>query len=333
MSTIDHLITRVEIPDYRPKITYKDRLLVIGSCFAEHMDIKMNRYKYHVLCNPFGILFNPAAIAKSFQRIGKKQHYTAEELVVHEGLYHSMDHHGSFSDVDLERTIEKINNGIDHAYDFITQSNFVFISLGTARVYRYKPTGYIVGNNHKIPSTQFEQENMTLEDCVAELEKIYSTIKRLSPDAKIIWTVSPVRHIRDGLVASVRSKATLLLAVEKMILSYSETNYFPAYEIMMDQLRDYRFYENDMIHPSETAVNIIWDILREKYFEPHEFEYHTTIEKIMKAKEHRILHHNKSAIRTFAEGQLRQIDHLSSLFPELDLKEEKQYFFHMIEPD
>ncbi|HUR31558.1 MAG TPA: GSCFA domain-containing protein [Saprospiraceae bacterium] len=330
---MDHLITRVEIPHYHPKISYKDHLLVAGSCFAEHMDTKLTRYKYRVLCNPFGILFNPASIAKSFQRIEKKQLYTANELVQHDGLYHSMDHHGSYSAAEEERVLQKINNSIDHSHQFLQQCKFVFVSLGTARVYRYKSSGDIAGNNHKIPLIHFDPEVMNVDDCVAELEKIYVSIKRMSSDARIIWTVSPVRHIRDGLVESTRSKAALLLAIERMTLLYPDTNYFPAYEVMMDQLRDYRFYARDMIHPSETAVDIIWEILSEKYFESHELIHHAALEKIMKAREHRIMHENKTSIRTFAEGQLRNIDHLSSLLPELNLKEEKQYFFNMIEPD
>jgi hypothetical protein len=333
MATIDHLSTRVEIPDYRPKISYKDHLVIVGSCFAEHMDTKLNRYKYRALCNPFGILFNPASIAKSFNRIGNKQYYTADELVEHDGLYHSMDHHGSFSGVDAEKTLKKINDGIDTAHQSLRTCNYVFISLGTSNVYRYKASGEIAGNNHKIPLTQFEPEVMSVEDCVAELESIYASIKKLSTGVKVIWTVSPVRHTRDGLVESTRSKARLILAVEKIISVHPDTNYFPAYEIMMDQLRDYRFYAQDMIHPSESAVDIIWEILCEKYFETHELIHHAAIEKIMQAREHRMLHENKSAIRTFAEGQLRKIDQLSSLLPELDLKEERQYFFHLIEPD
>ena len=333
MTTIDHLSTRVEIPHYHPKITYRDQLMITGSCFAEHMEKKLTRYKYRVLCNPFGILFNPAAIAKSFGRIENKQHYTSDELVEHDGLYHSMDHHGSFSGVNADKTLKEINDGIDTANQFLRTCNYVFISLGTSNVYRYKASGEIAGNNHKIPLTQFEPEVMSVEDCVAELESIYTSIKKLSPVAKVIWTVSPVRHTRDGLVESARSKARLILAVEKIISVHPDTNYFPAYEIMMDQLRDYRFYASDLIHPTDIAVDIIWDILREKYFDPNELEHHTAIEKIMKAREHRILHDNKSSIRAFAEGQLRNIDHLATLFPELDLKEARQYFFNLIEPD
>src|SRR5688572_6594416 len=157
MSTIDHLSTIVAVPPYFPKITYKDRIVMAGSCFAEHMERKLVRYKYNVLCNPFGILYNPTSLANSFQRIALKQYYQPEELVQHDNLYHSMDHHGSFSGLDEKEVISKINRGIDEAHEHIRHSNFIFVSLGTSRIYRYKDTGRIVGNTHKIPMTHFEE--------------------------------------------------------------------------------------------------------------------------------------------------------------------------------
>lgn len=333
MSIMDQLNTIVEIPNYHQKITYKDKILMAGSCFAEHMDAKLSRYKYNNLGNPFGILYNPSSLAGCLRRIANLEYYQAADLVFHDGLYHSMDHHGSFSGVDAEGVVNRINNAIDGGYAHLKDCRFVFISLGTSRVYRYKQTGKIAGNNHKIPLTSFDAAALTVDECIAEMTSMYRSVKQLSSDGHIIWTVSPIRHLKDGLVENQRSKAVLILAIEKFISENADTGYFPAYEIMMDQLRDYRFYTRDLTHPSDLAIDIIWEAFCRAYIEPHETEHHAAMEKIKRAMEHRILHDNKNAIKSFAESQLRYIDHLASLFPEANWKEERQYFFHMIEPD
>jgi len=333
MSIMDQLSTIVEIPNYSQKITYKDKILMAGSCFAEHMDAKLARYKYRNLGNPFGILYNPSSLAECLRRIANQEYYQAADLVFHDGMYHSMDHHGSFSNVDADAVIKKINTTIDEGYAHLKDCRFVFISLGTSRVYRFMVTGKIAGNNHKIPLTSFDATALSVDECISEMSSMYKSVKQLSPDVHLIWTVSPIRHLKDGLIENQRSKAVLILAIEKFISRNADTGYFPAYEIMVDQLRDYRFYARDLTHPSELAIDIIWDAFCHAYIETNAREHHTAMEKIKKAMEHRILHDNKTAIKTFAESQLRYIDHLSSLFPEMNWKEERQYFFHMIEPD
>ena len=333
MSSFEQLSTMVNVPAYSPKISLKDPIIMVGSCFAENMDGKLKRYKYNVLTNPFGILYNSSAIAKSFTRIAQKEYYTEEELVYHDGLYHSMDHHGSFSGKDMHIVLQNLNKSIDDAHTHFVNANFAFVSLGTSRVYRFKKTGRIVGNNHKIPLLHFDAETLSVEVCENDLESIYHSLKQLSPNCRIIWTVSPIRHLKDGLIENQRSKAVLILAIEKFIRIYDETSYFPAYEIMMDELRDYRFYARDLIHPSDLAIDIIWDQFTKTYLDPREAEYHSSMEKIHRAMEHRFLHDHSEAIKSFAQAQLRNLDQLASLFPDLDWKKERQYFFQLIEPD
>jgi hypothetical protein len=333
MSTTDQLSTIVTVQPFFPQVTYDDKIVMAGSCFAEHMAQKLSRYKYNVQSNPFGILYNPASLASSFERIAHNDLYRVEELVYHDGLYHSMDHHGSFSGVNAEDTVQKINSSIEATRNHIRDSKFIFVSLGTSRIYRYKETGKIAGNNHKIPMTHFEPGIISIEECYKEMERLYQAIHQLTPHAHVIWTVSPIRHIKDGLVENQRSKAALILAIEQFLATFSNTVYFPAYEIMIDQLRDYRFYARDLIHPSELAVDIIWEVFCNTYLDPRESQHHSSIEKIKKAMEHRILHNNKTAIKNFAAAQLRSLDHLASIFPDMNLKEERQYFFHLNEPD
>lgn len=304
-----------------------------GSCFAEHISSKLDRYKYEVLSNPSGILYNPASLARSLDRISNLEFYNSDELVLHDGFYHSMDHHGSFSGRDKQVVIDKINKSIESAHQHLKKCAVAFISPGTSRIFRYKETLAIAGNNHKIPQSAFTSEQLSVQECVDAFEKIFAAIERLSPDARIIWTLSPVRHIRDGLVENQRSKATLLLAIDEVTQTFSDTSYFPAYEIMMDELRDYRYYERDLIHPSPLAIDIIWDIFSNAYLDSTDLEYHPMIEKIQRATEHRFLHDDRETIRAFAAGQLKQVDELASRLPLLNWQRERQYFFQYLELD
>jgi hypothetical protein len=333
MRSSDQLITKVTINDFHPKIRYTDAVFMAGSCFAEHISDKLDRYKYDVLSNPFGILYNPVSLARSIDRISNLTYYNPDELVLHDGLYHSMDHHGSFSGRDQQAVADKINKGIETAHHHLKKCTVAFISPGTAKIYRFKETSSIAGNNHKIPQTAFSAEQLSVQDCVDAFEKIYLGIKRMSPDARIIWTVSPVRHVRDGLIENQRSKATLLLAIDEMLKNHKDTSYFPAYEIMMDELRDYRYYARDLIHPSPVAIDIIWDIFSNAYLDPKDREFHPLIEKIQRSKEHRFLHVDHEAIRAFAAGQLKQIDDLAAKMPEINWQRERQYFFQYLELD
>lgn len=330
----DHiLMTRVNVPDLNPAIRYQDPLFMAGSCFSEHICAKLDRYKYEVLSNPFGILYNPTSLANALSRICTLSYYVPEELVLHQGYYHSMDHHGSFSGKDPDVVADKINKAIDNAYVHLQKSRVIFISPGTANVFIYQPTGQVAGNNHKLPSTHFLPQMLSLQECIDSYETINAAIKHIAPNARIVWTVSPVRHIRDGLIENQRSKATLLLAIHEVMKNHPSSNYFPAYEIMVDELRDYRYYERDMIHPSPMAIDLIWSVFSKHYLSPEDRAFHPLIEKIQRATEHRFLHDDRDAIRTFASGQLKQIDELSKLMPDLNWQRERQYFFQYLELD
>jgi hypothetical protein len=333
MKASDQLITQVNLTAYHTKIKYTDSIIMTGSCFSEHIGLKLHRFKYNVLQNPFGILYNPVSIARSFERIANKELYHEDELIIHDDLFHSMDHHSSFSGRDKEQVLKSINESIENARLQMAKSKFVFISLGSAKMYHFKETGDVVGNCHKIPQSSFISSRIGLPECVMALEKMVRSIKQVSPDAHIIWTVSPVRHLRDGIEENQRSKALLLLAIDQLLSDQSHGGYFPAYEIMMDQLRDYRFYARDLIHPSSLAIDIIWDIFTDTYLDLHERETHPFIEKIKRAMEHRFFNENKEVQRTFAENQLKNIEHLAGIYPDINWKEERQYFFHLTEQD
>ncbi len=330
MNSKAHLTTVVKTPDFADKISHSTSVFLSGSCFTEHISQKLDRYKYNVLSNPFGILYNPVSIAKSIERTVHLNFVRREELIFHQGLHHSMDHHGSFSSVDPEEVLLKINKSMQIAHDRLKQCAFVFISPGTAKVYRYKDTQAIVGNCHKLPATDFTHELLSLSDCEVAFENIYSTLKTIAPNCQIIWTVSPVRHLKDGLVENQQSKATLILGIMENMKKHSDTGYFPAYEIMVDELRDYRYYNRDMTHPSPLAIDIIWETFENAFIDTDAKVRQATIEKIKRAMEHRILHEDKKATNTFAQGQLKIIEQLEGKFPDLDWSEERDYFLGII---
>lgn len=333
MDEPDALMTPVSVPGYNPRIRYRDTIFMIGSCFTEHINRKLERYKYGICSNPFGILYNPVSMAIALERIVQHRFYDAEELVYHQGLYHSMDHHGSFSGKNAEDVAAKINSSMRQAHDLLKKSTHVFISPGTSKVYTYHPSGQVVGNCHKIPQTAFDYSQLSMDTCIEAFERIYNAVTTISPQTAIIWTISPVRHVRDGLIENQRSKALLIMATDHMLKNHPGSNYFPAYEIMMDQLRDYRFYARDLIHPSEVAIDIIWEIFCDAYLDPHERIHHDAIEKIKRAMEHRWLHQDPEAIRAFAKNQLRQIDEMASVLPDDNWQQERQYFFQLTEQD
>ena len=318
--------TPVEFPPFSERIQYEDTITMIGSCFAEHIAVRLASLKYNVLQNPFGILYNPISLEKSIQQIVQRQYYSSEELVSQDGLFHSMDHHGSFSGSDKEEAAKRINASIDKAYTFLLKSKFIFISPGTTWVYRYKNSERIAGNCHKIPQSQFDKFKLSVEETCKSFASVYSLIKEVAPGAKIIWTVSPVRHLRDGMIANQQSKANLILASEFMIKNHSDCYYFPAYEILVDQLRDYRYYADDMIHPSNAAIQIIWELFREQYLDEKDKPLHAMIEKIRLGMQHRFLHDRKEAINEFAKAQLDHIKKIDSLKTGLDFSEETRYF-------
>ena len=331
MTTREQLTLSVEVPSLRPGIRYGDKILMNGSCFTEHISDKLLRYKYQVLTNPFGILYNPVSIAVSMERIAKKQYYTADELVFRQGLYHSLDHHGQYSGKDIHEVTRTINHTIDEAYQHLQQCKAVCISPGTAKVYRYRATKNIVGNCHKLSSTAFDVVDLTFQECLDAYERIHDAAQTIAPGCRMVWTISPVRHFRDGLIHNQRSKATLIIALHQYLHHHPDAYYFPAYEIMMDELRDYRFYARDLVHPSPLAVDIIWEKFVTACIDEEEQMHHQAIEKIRRSMEHRFLHDDPDALKVFAAGQLKQIETLAHALPQLNWQQERQYFFQYLD--
>ena len=268
------LMTRIDIPASEWKMKTGAKVLLVGSCFADEIGEKMVRGGFEAMVNPFGTLYNPASIAASLLRSISEKEYTADsvELIQSEsdGMWHSWMHHSSFSSLDVATLVERINGTTHCVADFLREADVLIVTMGTAIIYRLKETGMLVANCHKQLDSLFVRERLNSYDIVDQWQMLLQLLESVNPKLKVIFTVSPIRHKRDGYHVNQVSKGILLQGVDEIVngkSSNSQCFYFPSYEIMMDELRDYRFYADDMIHPSEKAVEYIWQRFQDTYFD------------------------------------------------------------------
>ncbi len=283
------LQTIVDCEPSERKIGYEDKILMLGSCFSDEIGEQMKQRNMSVTCNPFGTLYNPLSIANA---ICSSFVHCTSYIVHHDGLWHSMMHHGSFSRPTREEAEEAVKASIETMQKALQEATVVIVTFGTAWI--YEMNGEIVGNCHKLPADRFTRRRLTVEEIVAAWQPI---IERY-PDKHWIFTVSPIRHIKDGLHENQLSKATLLMAIEQLIdnrqsivpRQSSNRHYFPSYEILLDELRDYRFYADDLVHPSSLAVNYIWERFVDTFCTPQTRNEMTLQHKRWKQTQHRPLH-------------------------------------------
>ncbi len=286
-----NLQTQVPLQQAEHQFDYQSQMLLLGSCFVENIGKKLDYYKFRSLQNPFGILFHPKALenllSKSIQIFG----YTEDDIFYHNERWHCFDAHSDLSDVSKEELLRKLNDGLKDTRQQISQSTHIIITLGTAWVYRKNASNVIVANCHKVPQKEFSKDLLSVDTIVKSLENTIGLIKSTNPNAQIIFTVSPVRHLKDGFVENQQSKAHLITAIqhvlEKNVTLSAVEGYFPSYEIMMDELRDYRFYKSDMIHPNELAVDYIWEKYKDVWISREAFATMEKVEEIQRGLKHR----------------------------------------------
>lgn len=274
-------------------IDYPCLTLGIGSCFIENIGAMLNERQLPFLQNPFGIVYNPLSIAHQLGAIldDTDAFFVKENgLILHDNLWHSLQHHGKFSGENRDIALENMNNSLKKARDFLRKSNRLMLTFGTANVFTWAKTGEVVANCHKLPPQYFHQKRLSVEQIIAEFKPIFENLFLQNVDYQIILTVSPIRHIRDGFVENNRSKAVLLLSCEALSALFERVYYFPAYEIVIDDLRDYRFYERDMIHPNTQAIEYIWQYFSETFFDEKTKKIIQEVEKINLMQAHRPLH-------------------------------------------
>ncbi len=314
--------TTVELPEYPFKLSHRDKLCFVGSCFAENIGQRFAQRKFNTLINPFGVLYNPLSVNHCLLSV---LHHTFDEnqLIFHNGLWHSLAHHGSFSHTDKRHCLSGIKENLSHAQEHLLTSDYLLLTLGTAHVFEYneKP----VANCHKLPSRHFTSRRLDTEEIVSHLTESIKQLRHINPQLNIIFTVSPVRYPQNGMNANSLSKATLLLAVEQLC-QMDKTYYLPAYEILMDELRDYRFYADDMKHPSILAIDYIWKKMRHKLFSSATQQLCKTLEKLHAACAHRPFNTNPEAHEEFLSAMQQKALNLQAAHPDLDLQEELAYF-------
>lgn len=251
--------TQIPIFKHENNISHKDRIMLLGSCFTENIGNKLSINGFETLINPFGILYNPFSICSSLNRIIDLKFLISEDLVKVNEFWYSYEHHGVFRDENRDNLLQTINLNITKANIFLKETNWLIITLGTAWIFFLKENNKILGNCHKLNPQLIDKRLLTVDEIVENTNLTINKIRKINPNIKIILTVSPIRHWKQGYRENLISKSTLHLAIDQICKSITYCSYFPAYEIVMDELRDYRFYKADMLHPSEIAVDYIWE--------------------------------------------------------------------------
>ncbi|HUV00314.1 MAG TPA: GSCFA domain-containing protein [Bacteroidales bacterium] len=324
------LRTKFNIEPSRDKIGYNDRVLFIGSCFASEIGSKMEEGRLRAMINPSGSVYNPASVSNTIDTVISNKKFVIEDLFCHEGIYLSFYHSTDFSSGDPVRVLEKINERSVKAHRFLSDAKYLFITFGTARVYRWKANGIVVSNCHKIPQSLFNPELLTVNDIAGLWTRQLDTLHALFPGLKVVFTISPVRHWKDGAHGNQVSKSVLFLAVEELLKHPAAYSYFPAYELIMDDLRDYRYYADDMLHPSSTAIEYIWEAFAECFLEKKTLEIWKDVAKITRACSHQINMDSDAGVKRFAENMLIKISEVTVKEPAIDLSAERGYFASLL---
>jgi hypothetical protein len=278
--------TEIPTPKYPFDINYQDKLMLLGSCFSDHIGNFFQEMLFDTLSNPFGTLFNPVSIANALKMCINPELFNEQHIDFFNEKWISYAHHGKFSHPDKETFIQNIRQNLDKAHDFLSSANYLFITFGTAYCYRLIERDLIVANCHKIPANQFEKQLLTIKQIVGLYQDLLEQLRQFNPQLKIIFTVSPVRHLADGFHENQISKSTLHLSVNQLVDNIN-TYYFPSYEMVQDDLRDYRFYAADLCHPSDAAVTYIREKLTDAFFTPETQERMKEVVKENKAQGHR----------------------------------------------
>ncbi len=315
--------TPVQLPKPAFAFSYADRILLLGSCFAENIGERLHDNKFTVDLNPFGILYNPASVAAAVRMLLRPELFTEADLFSHEGMYHSWQHHSRFSADSAEESLQAMNRRLAASAASLREATRLVVTFGTAYVYRLQSDGRVVANCHKQPDKLFSRERLSVEAIATEWKSLLFSLWEHLPELKVLFTVSPIRHWKDGAHGNQVSKAALLLAIDRLQEQFPDrVAYFPAYEIVMDELRDYRFYADDMLHPSPLAVDYIWERFCHNSLSPDTQSALQAWREIRRAMEHRPFQPDGDAYRQFVRQTLLKLEQLREKFPSFDLANE-----------
>lgn len=312
------LQTNIPIPqETKSAIDYKSNVLLLGSCFSEHIGNKFDYFKFQTLQNPFGILFHPKAIETFVKNALEQKQYSENDVFFLNERWHCFDAHSQLSNPNKEILISDLNSNILRASKFIKNASHVIITLGTSWVYQELNRDIIVANCHKVAQKEFEKKLLSVEEITQSLQSIIELVTSLNPNVNFIFTVSPVRHLKDGFVENQQSKAHLISAIHNIIKPIEGSSYFPSYEIMMDELRDYRFYAEDMIHPNKIAINYIWEQFKNTWISADSREIMKQVDAVQKRKQHKPFNPNSKEYQIFLNALEKDIELLQKKYPEI----------------
>ena len=313
------------------KITYKHNLLLVGSCFTEQIGNKLIHHKFSVLDNPNGILFNPVSIARAINSYISDKRYEAGDLFYNNELWGSWDHHTRFSSINIQTTLESINASQQRASAFIKKADWLLLTLGSAFVYEHTTVdnkgGYeqVVANCHKVPADKFNRRLLEINEIKTVLGSMIDKVREVNRGVQFIFTISPVRHLREGFIENNRSKSALIQAVHSLV-NDADVFYFPAYELVIDDLRDYRFYAEDLVHPNYAATNYVWDKFKLACIDEQSQQLMKEVAVIMAARNHKPFNPLSEQHKKFLKANLEKILEVRKHHPYLDLDSEERYF-------
>jgi len=306
--------TEIKLPSYPFRVNYQTQIFGLGSCFVDHMKRKFDYFQFQNLINDFGVIFNPASINTLVERIINQNFYTPKDLFYHQNVWKNFELHSSLNTADPEQLINQVNRKLKENLSFIRQSDLIIFTLGTAWVYRHKKSGKIVANCHKVAAKEFDKILLSPTEITEILSNTIRLLKKENKKTKILFSLSPVRHLKDGFIENQRSKAHLLTAVHELV-DYKNVFYFPSYEILMDDLRDYRFYKTDLIHPNEVAVEYIWNQLVGALMDTPTKNLMKKVEKIRKSLDHKPFDKNSPDYKNHLQKINHQILQLQKDYP------------------
>ncbi len=317
-----------DIPPSPVKISHEDRVLLVGSCFSEEIGAHLTRYKFNIRSNPFGTIYNPASLFENLTRSLSPTAIAPDELTQSQGIHLWWKAHSKISAESLDELKDQATRAMEAVGDYLRRASWLIITPGTAWVYQLMENGSIVANCHKQPSSRFEKRLLSVQEILKSFDNFHQLLRQHNPTIQILWTVSPVRHVRDGLVANNQSKGTLHLALREIIENYPSNHYFPSYEIICDELRDYRFFESDRIHPSQEAIEYIWQKFQTCFFTEKTRQLVDKWRHILKALEHKAFNPQSPMHQKFLQATLSNLQELSG---DLDVSPEVKFLQNQLQ--
>ena len=313
-------------------VAYQHKLLLMGSCFTENIGEKLRKHKFTTLENPNGILFNPVSVAEAVTMYIENKKTTISEIFQYNETWHSWKHHSRFSGITAEECLQKINVSVSEAHTYLKKTDHLLITLGSAWLYTLTDKaanaqpGSVAANNHKAPADWFQKRLMSAEETVSVLNEMLDKLLKFNPDLHIIFTISPVRHLREGMIENNRSKAVLIQAVHQLVEKFEATYYFPAYELVIDDLRDYRFYAEDLVHPNYQATQYVWEKFTEACMKDETRELMKEIGDINLAFQHKPFNEKTGLHRKFLASYFTKTRVLQKKYSFLNFENELNYF-------